>query len=107
MLSEHSPEGFQSIMQHQHQRSALCCRELWGSCLGAFCEGYSLYLVLTWLPVYLVKERGLSMAEMAQLGAGVYALSALTSILTGWLSDRWLKALRMKHMIRALWRRIE
>ena len=32
------------------------------------------------------------MAEMAQLGAGVYALSALTSVLTGWLSDRWLKA---------------
>ena len=73
-------------------RMILRCRELWGSCLGGFCEGYSLYLMLSWLPVYLVKERGYSMAEMAQLGAGVYALSALTSVLTGWLSDRWLKA---------------
>jgi len=31
------------------------------------------------------------MGEMAQIGAGVYALSAITSVLTGWVSDRWLK----------------
>jgi MFS family permease len=37
-------------------------RELWGSCLGAFCGAYALYLVVTWLPVYLVKARGFSMA---------------------------------------------
>jgi len=70
----------------------LRCRELWGSCLGGFCEGYSFWLVLSWLPVYLVRERGFSMAEMAQLGAGVYVLSALACVLTGWISDRWLKA---------------
>src|SRR6201997_1458315 len=32
-------------------------RELWGSCVGAFCGAYALYLVVTWLPVYLVKAR--------------------------------------------------
>ena len=67
-------------------------RELWGSCLGQFCEAYALYLVLSWLPVYLVKARGFSMTEMAHIGAGVYALSAITCILTGWVSDRWLTA---------------
>lgn len=67
-------------------------RELWGSCLGQFCGTYTLYLVLSWLPVYLVKTHGLSMAEMAPIGAGVYALSAGTSVLTGWLSDHWLRA---------------
>ena len=67
-------------------------RELWGSCLGAFCEGYCLYLVLTWLPTYLVQERGLSMAGMVRLASGAYALSALASVGTGWLSDRSLKA---------------
>jgi MFS family permease len=67
-------------------------RELWGSCLGYFCQAYALYLVLSWLPVYLVKARGFSMTEMAQIGAGVYALSALTSVLTGWVSDHWLNA---------------
>jgi MFS family permease len=66
--------------------------ELWGSCLGQFCEAYTFYLVLSWLPVYLVKSRGFSMTEMAQIGAGVYALSALSCILTGWVSDHWLRA---------------
>ena len=67
-------------------------RELWGSCLAQFCGTYTLYLVLSWLPLYLVNTHGLSMARMAPIGAGVYALSAATSILTGWVSDRWLRS---------------
>jgi MFS family permease len=67
-------------------------RELWASCLAQFCGTYTLYLVLSWLPVYLVNTHGFSMAQMAPIGAGVYALSAGTSVLTGWLSDRWLSA---------------
>ena len=62
-------------------------RELWGSCLGQFCETYALFFVLSWLPVYLVKARGFSIAEMAQIGSGVYAMYALTSVITGWGSD--------------------
>ena len=65
-------------------------RELWGSCLGHFCEAYAFYLVLNWLPLYLVKARGFSLAEMAPLGAAVYALFGVSSALTGWLSDGWL-----------------
>lgn len=67
-------------------------RELWGLCLGNFCQAYSLYLVLSWLPVYLVKTRGFSIVQMASLGAGVYALSALASVLSGWAGDRWLRS---------------
>ncbi len=66
--------------------------ELWGSCLGHFCEAYALYLVLSWLPVYLVKAHGFSMVQMAHVGAGVYALSACCCALTGWVSDRWLES---------------
>jgi MFS family permease len=73
-------------------RVLLRSRELWGSCLGNFGQTYGFYLVLSWLPVYLVKTHGLTMAQMAPLGAGVFALSAVTSVLTGWASDRWLKA---------------
>jgi MFS family permease len=73
-------------------RALLLHRELWGSCLGNFCEAYVFYLVLSWLPVYLVKARGFSMSEMAWIGAGLYALSALAAVLTGWLSDRRLRA---------------
>lgn len=67
-------------------------RELLGSCLGHFCEAYAFYLVLSWLPFYLVKVHGFSMAEMAQLGAGVYALSGIASVLSGWALDQWLRA---------------
>ncbi len=67
-------------------------RELWGSCLGHFSHAYALYVVLSWLPLYLVREHGFSLPAMAQIGAGVYALSALASVLTGWISDRWLAA---------------
>jgi MFS family permease len=73
-------------------RALLRSRELWGSCLGNIGSAYAFYLVLSWLPVYLVKTHGLTMAEMAPVGAGVYALSAGTSVFTGWASDRWLKA---------------
>ena len=65
-------------------------RELWGSCLTQFCGTYSLYLVLSWLPVYLVDTHGFSMAQMAPIGAGVYVLSAGASVLAGWAADRWL-----------------
>jgi MFS family permease len=73
-------------------RVLLCSRELWGSCLGYFGYSYGFWLVLSWLPVYLVKTHGLTMAQMAPIGAGVFALSAVTSVLTGWAADRWLKA---------------
>jgi MFS family permease len=86
-----SPALPRSALDGPSTRALLSSRELWGSCLGNFCMGYSHYLVLSWLPVYLVKTHGLSMAQMAPLGAGVYALSAATCVLTGWASDRWLR----------------
>ena len=73
-------------------RTLLRSRDLWGSCLGNLGFAYAFYLVLSWLPVYLVKTHGLTMAQMAPLAAGVFALSAVTSILTGWASDRWFRA---------------
>jgi MFS family permease len=45
-------------------------RNLMGICIGFFCYNYRFYLLMTWLPTYLVKDR-----QMTILGAGV--LSAL------------------------------
>jgi len=67
-------------------------RAIWGSSLGQFCSTYSYYFVLTWLPLILVKAYGYSVKEMAQIGAGVYALHAASSALMGWTSDRWIIA---------------
>ncbi len=41
-------------------RSLLRQRSLWGTSLAHFSANYTYYFMLTWLPLYLVKERGLS-----------------------------------------------
>ena len=43
-------------------------RNLLGICIGFFCYNYRFYLLMTWLPTYLVKDR-----QMTILGAGVLA----------------------------------
>jgi len=63
-------------------------KELWGAAFGHFACNYSFYLVISWLPLYLVKAHGYSVAEMAKLGGIVYGLSALIGISAGTLADR-------------------
>jgi MFS family permease len=63
-------------------------RAAWGTMLGHFSANYTLYFVLSWLPLYLVKEHGYSLVQMAQLGAFVYLVYAVTSAAFGWISDR-------------------
>ena len=48
--------------------------------------------MLSWLPLFLVKARGFSLAEMARIGAAVYCLYAVSCSFTGWASDRWILA---------------
>lgn len=63
-------------------------RKAWATFTGHFCGNYLWYFLLTWLPFYLVKERGYSMQAMATLGALAYCVTALSTIVTGWLADR-------------------
>jgi len=67
-------------------------RSLWGSCAGQFAGNYAWYFLLTWLPSYLVHERGLSSTRMAWVGAGAYLATAACSLIFGRLSDRWIVA---------------
>lgn len=66
-------------------------REAIGACLGHFCANYVLYFVLSWLPLFLVKERGFSVSEMAVLGGLIYVVYAASTWLTGWASDLWMR----------------
>jgi MFS family permease len=70
----------------------LCRLEAWGAALGHFCGNYCFYFVVSWLPLYLVKERGLSMSEMASLGGLIYLVYAASSLGFGALVDRWIVA---------------
>src|SRR4029077_15627354 len=56
------------------------------------CCAYAFYFVLTWLQLYLVKARGLCLSQMAWIGALIYCVQALTSVVGGWASDRWIIA---------------
>lgn len=62
---------------------------LWGTSLGHFSSNYVFYFILTWLPFYLVKERGFSTAAMASLTGSAYAVNALSALLAGWVIDRY------------------
>ena len=66
-------------------------RQLWGTSLGMFALGYILYFPLSWLPSYLVRERGLSMSGMALLGSAPFWAMGLSSLAGGW-TDLWVKA---------------
>jgi MFS family permease len=64
----------------------------WGTYLGHFGTNYVFYFVISWLPLYLVKARGFSVGEMAEIGGGVYIAQAISAQVAGMLSDRWMRA---------------
>ena len=78
--------GAPSLLEFVRLRSA------WGCCIGLWCGNYINYFLLTWLPYYLVHEQHFSMAAMARIGGAGYLISAASATLSGWLSDRWIRA---------------
>ncbi|MFN7933468.1 MAG: MFS transporter [Bryobacteraceae bacterium] len=67
-------------------------REAWGTYLGMFALGYVWYFLLSWLPSYLVKERGFSMQTMAVLGSVPFWGMAVATLAGGWASDARIRA---------------
>src|SRR3954447_451177 len=80
-----APGGWQTI------RQLLSNRMLLGIYIGQYCITTLTYFFLTWFPVYLVKERGLSILQ-AGFAAVLPALCGFVGgILGGWISDLLLK----------------
>jgi MFS family permease len=67
-------------------------RSAWGICLGQFCVNYFLYFLLTWLPSYLNRGRGLSMNGVAKYGSLLFLMSAISATVWGRLADQWINA---------------
>jgi MFS transporter, ACS family, D-galactonate transporter len=63
-------------------------RPAWGTFIGLFCNAYSLYFLISWLPFYLLRERHLSMNAMAKVGGAVFLAQAMASVVCGRLADR-------------------
>lgn len=67
--------------------SILRLRPFWGAALGHLAENYLLYLLMSWLPFYLVHERHLSSTSMAWTAGLIYAIDSTAAIITGWIAD--------------------
>src|SRR4051812_32623109 len=76
--AQHEPAPYREILRQ---------RSLWGACAAQFCYSYPFYLVLTWLPLYLVNTQHLSLGRMAAVTAALYALQAAAAVISGWGSD--------------------
>lgn len=81
-LQAKTPEPLPSTLE------LLGVRAAWGTFLGHFCGNYFFYFLLTWLPIYLVRERRLSLRMMTGFTSVVFLLVAAATITAGWISDR-------------------
>jgi len=62
-------------------------RNLLGVCIGFFCYNYRFYLLMTWLPTYLVKDRGMTILDAGIMSALPYWLYSILQPLGGRLGD--------------------
>jgi ACS family D-galactonate transporter-like MFS transporter len=85
-----SAAGVQDVKRGPGLMEIVRHRSSWGTWIGHFCANYFLYLLLTWLPYYLVRERHFSANAMSKIGGATFLLAALSSPICGWLSDRWI-----------------
>ena len=72
----------------QYLRSALANRSLLGICLGFFCFDYYWYVLVTWLPDYLVTVRHLSLLHAGYVASAGFLIFGVAEALGGWIADR-------------------
>lgn len=63
-------------------------RNVQAMCIGFFTTNYSSYFFITWLPMYLMKDRGLSFAEMGFAASLPLLCGAFAEVIAGWSSDK-------------------
>jgi MFS family permease len=63
-------------------------RNLLGMCLGHVCYGYYWYLLVTWLPAYLVESRHMTLLRAGEWLTVPYLVFTVSEPLGGWIADR-------------------
>jgi MFS transporter, ACS family, D-galactonate transporter len=69
------------------QWSAFLNRNLLGICLGFFCFDYYWYVLVTWLPDYLVTVRHLSIVQAGFYASLVFFTFGVAEPIGGWIAD--------------------
>lgn len=85
-LPASEPVASATILQILRQRSA------WGTFAGLFAYNYLWYFFITWLPIYLERERHFSVQAMSVVTAAAFFVLAISALVSGWLSDKWIAA---------------
>jgi MFS family permease len=86
ILPASEPAACATILQILRQRSA------WGTFAGLFAYNYIWYFFITWLPFYLVRERHFSVQGMSIVSGLAFLVLAISALVSGWLSDKWIAA---------------
>jgi len=66
-------------------------KEFWGSSLGLFSYGYTVYFLINWLPSYFEEGRGYSKVQMTTFAQIPFWVMAAVTVLTGYLGDGWIR----------------
>lgn len=61
---------------------------IWGAMVNNFCYGYFTFYCMTWMPAYLVEQRGLSLGKSGLYTFFSFAGIAIVATFAGWLADR-------------------
>lgn len=72
----------------QRKWRRLLNRDLIGICLGFFCFDYYWYLLVTWLPDYLVTVRHLTVLRAGVYSAAPFLVFGVSEPIGGWIADR-------------------
>jgi len=63
-------------------------RNIWAMCIGFFMINYTSYFFITWLPTYLIKEKGMGMLAMGFAAMLPLLISMFVEVGAGWASDK-------------------
>ncbi|WP_321963762.1 MFS transporter [Paraburkholderia sp. J7] len=69
-------------------RNLLASPVVWGGLINNFCYSYFAFYCMTWMPAYLVEQRGLSLETSGIYTFFSFAGIAIVAALAGWLADR-------------------
>jgi len=73
---------------------------LWSTSIGHALNNYCFYFLLAWIPLFLTKSRGFSIAEMTVLATIGYAVQGVSAFACGHFSDWWTRVGRSEAVCR-------
>jgi len=84
-------ERVKPVSEHVGWGPVLRAPRVWALVIAYTLWVYNMWLMVSWLPTYLVKGRGFSVSEMGWLGFLITGMALIGTVGSGWLSDSLLR----------------